>query len=632
MRKRIVLWSVLIVLLIISLPGIFERWESETANRTYEIAVPIEEIDELATNESLTLDESIRSLKEAGLTTISLSPLNLYDMEGRGIITIYTETDLADALRFIDDESFDPNRKGYYITKPELDHYNEILLDALHPEEVLIAGEPFYFIHEDTGFGLSTSIGYDTKAMKQIEKHDLQLILRLNNDTSQLANHVNSHMIDASITNKNDRTTNLLFIGDEIIGYPDTNQMNDLTNQLHDVRYRFYTVEFTNQLGLDTVAKNTDYNVIRLHSIHLENKTLNQNIEQAVRAVKERNIRTIFFHIQTTDNPIDNLDNASRFIEGVYDKIPASFQPGNPEPFKPIDLSTWGIMVVLAAGILFTYLASGTFSNKYIPLIAASSMLALALFYLLSDRLFLLQAFGLIIAVITPIFAVLSTSRSSANKISNITFQYLKAILISFIGILIVIGLLNGNAFITGFELFRGVKLVYILPLLFVSIFLFYKEGLNLVRKHGISILQAKVKYWHLLILLVIAAFGLYYMSRTGNAGSVSEIELMIRSTLEDVLYVRPRTKEFLIGFPFFILALYIMNKHSNFGKLLLIPATIGFLSMMNTFTHFHIPLHLSLLRTLYSIIFGYIIGLLFIYLYKLVAPAIIKVFKGRLS
>lgn len=631
MWKRIVLWGLLIILLLISLPGILQRWNSELKNDTFEIVAPFEDIEELTTNEHQSLDHAVRSLKDAGLTTISLEPLTLYTMEEKGILSLYNEMDLYHAVRFVDDGAIDPSKEGYYITVPEIDDYNDLLQETFNLEAITIAGEPFYFLPADTGIHLSTTIGYDKRALDLIEKHDLLSIFRVPNDTTDSANEANSRIVHTLLNQKGTKDSNILFFGQEVIGYPNIQLMRNLTEQLTNANYRFYSIEFVHQLGLSTVARNSNYDVIRLHSIDLNQKTLEQNIDQAVRAIKERNIRSIFLNIQTGD-PVDNLENATAFIQGIVDNVPDLFQLGSPEPFNAIHQSTFGVMIMLAAGILFTYLSAETFNNKWVRISGVIVMISLALLYLFSGRIILLQIFGLIISVITPIFAVLSTQKANVANIRDITIQYLRAILISFIGIMIVVGLLNGNAFITGFEVFRGVKLVYILPLLIVSIILFYNSGKKLLKSHGMNILQAEVKYWHVMIFVIIGVLLFYYISRTGNTGTVSDLELMIRNTLENILYVRPRIKEFLIGFPFFILALYVMNKYENIGKVLLILGTIGFLSMVNTFTHFHIPLYLSLLRTGYSIVFGYIIGLLFIYLYKLVEPAIVRTFKKGVS
>lgn len=561
MNKRIVLWGVLVVLLIFSLPEIVERWKTETDNHTYEIAVPFEEIRELTTNKNITIDHAIQSLKTAGLTAITLKPLTLNEIEYSDSNTIY-----------------------------------------------------------------------DKKAIEKIQEHNLQLVLRLNNNAPSLPHNINHLIVDSIIDNKTDAMSNILFTGEEVIGYPDITEMNDLTSKLHNAGFNFYTIEFSNQLGLQQVVKNTNYDVIRLHSIHLDDNTLQQNIHRAVRAVKERNIRSIFFHIQATDNPINNLENASAFIEGIHNKMPSTFHTGVPKPFQSIEITTMEKIIVLITGILFTYIAIGSLQKKWIQIFSGLAIFFLALLYLFSDQIILLQLFGLVIAITTPTYAVLSCINRETGSIKDISLKYLKAILINFIGIFIIVGLYNGNAFITGNEVFRGVKVLYILPLLIVGFLLFYKLGFQLIKDNGQSILQANVKYWHLLIIILFGAVFFYYISRTGNVGTVSEIELTVRNMLEELLYVRPRTKEFLIGFPLFILGLYIMHEHNRIGKILLIPGAIGFISMMNTFTHFHIPLYISLLRSVYSIILGYIIGILLIYLYKFSIRYITQAFKRRLS
>lgn len=207
---------------------------------------------------------------------------------------------------------------------------------------------------------------------------------------------------------------------------------------------------------------------------------------------------------------------------------------------------------------------------------------------------------------------------------SKILVQYVKAVAISLIGIIIVIGLLNGNAFMTGFAVFKGVKLVYLIPIMGVLLFTVIEinrlaeQNIKKSLSNTVTLLNKELKYWHVLLLVVVAGIGLFYISRTGNSGSVSDMELAFRQWLENTLYVRPRTKEFLIGFPFFILALYVMGINRKWGSILLVPGVIGFLSIVNTFTHLHIPVAVSVLRTLYSVSLGLVVGLVFILIFKI--------------
>ncbi|MFB7352436.1 DUF5693 family protein, partial [Bacillus thuringiensis] len=377
----------------------------------------------------------------------------------------------------------------------------------------------------------------------------------------------------------------------------------------------FYTIESNPLKGENKIAQMTDYNMIRLHSININRQTklkLNESIDRTTRAVKERNIRSIFYHIKTTGNAKENVEQTIDYLNGVHDAMPDHFQPGEPKLFDQVAVPAWVTAAVLVAGILFTFIVSDLIKWMPLRIAAAGFMTVLAIAYFILKSTLFLQAFALIIAVLAPTYAVIKSAQGS-TKMSKILVQYLKAVAISLIGIVIVIGLLNGNAFMTGFATFKGVKLVYLIPIMGVLLFTLIEinrladQNINKSLSNTVTLLNKELKYWHVLLLIVVAGIGLFYISRTGNSGSVSDLELAFRQWLENTLYVRPRTKEFLIGFPFFVLALYVMGINRKWGSILLVPGVIGFLSIVNTFTHLHIPVAVSVLRTLYSVSLGFV-------------------------
>ncbi|WP_234402415.1 DUF5693 family protein [Oceanobacillus damuensis] len=623
MKKWI--WGVLLLLLVLSAPGIIERWNIEEKNVTYELIVPFEQIYTMTDEEDMTLDKALSALKEAGMTSVSLEPTSLNDMEKQGIVSIFSDSQLEDTLlfsEFLDD--FNPELSGHYVTEPENPYYQEMIKEFFNPAEIMIGDIPFYFIEENDEFNHYTDFAYDELAIEKINEHGLAHLMRVENDESDL---VDQRITDQLIDLKDENTAVLLSSGTEIIGFDEETPNNQSPSMLSEAGYRFYSIEFNPIKGLARVAQNTDYNLIRLHSIDItrENLELDESIARTIRAVKERNIRSVFFHMpEVGESAEENLEAATSYLAGVQEQMPDHFKAGIPDPFDQISIPVWVTAVVLLAAIIFTYLAASVTRNPKLQLAAALFMVLLAGAYVLLDRIVLLQAFALIIAVITPIYAVLS-SASGSTKLGEITLSYLKAVGISIIGIIIVIGLLNGNGFITGVQGFRGVIMVYIVPIVFVSLVVLWTISKNLLQSaqmknalaQTVKLLQFEVRYWHLLVFAAIAGIGMFYIGRTGNFGMAFDLELIFRQWLEETLYVRPRTKEFLIGFPFFILALYVMGIDKKWGSILLIPGVIGFLSIMNTFTHFHIPLSISLLRTIYSVILGYLIGLLFIFIVK---------------
>jgi hypothetical protein len=112
--------------------------------------------------------------------------------------------------------------------------------------------------------------------------------------------------------------------------------------------------------------------------------------------------------------------------------------------------------------------------------------------------------------------------------------------------------------------------------------------------------------------LLVLLAVVLMLM-RTGNEapGAVSDIELRLRALLENLMNVRPRTKEFLIGHPALVLALMLLIQHRRaWLPLAMLLGAIGQVSVVNTFCHLHSPLAVSLLRVAWGAGLGVGLGL----------------------
>ncbi|KGA85136.1 hypothetical protein KQ41_00770 [Lysinibacillus fusiformis] len=623
MSKQKWLWGIIVLLLVVSSTGIMMRWNAEQSNDSYEIVIPFDEIQTADKNSDLTMDEILSSLKEAGLTTVSLEPLTLKEMEKQNLITVYKENDLAAQLLFTPyKDAVDRSKSGYYIRVPENADYQKLIKNSVEPEEVQIGEEAFYFLPTSNhNFDLKTPIGYDQPAMDVISKHGLGYVFKVENADNEVAN---DKLVNQLLALKDGSSGRLLGQGDEAIGFGQEDG-HQLVEKLSDAGYYFYTIESNPLKGESKIAQKTDYKMIRLHSININRQTklkLNESIDRTTRAVKERNIRSIFYHIKTTGNAKENVEQTIDYLNGVHDAMPDHFQPGEPKLFDKVVVPAWVTAAVLLAGILFTFIVSELV--KWLPLrfAAAGFMTVLAIAYFILKSTLFLQAFALIIAVLAPTYAVIKSAQGS-TKMSKILLQYLKAVAISLIGIVIVIGLLNGNAFMTGFATFKGVKLVYLIPIMGVLLFTLIEmnrladQNIKKSLSNTVTLLNKELKYWHVLLLIVVAGIGLFYISRTGNSGSVSDLELAFRQWLENTLYVRPRTKEFLIGFPFFVLALYVMGINRKWGSILLVPGVIGFLSIVNTFTHLHIPVAVSVLRTLYSVSLGFVIGLVFILIFK---------------
>src|SRR5690606_37412571 len=101
-------------------------------------------------------------------------------------------------------------------------------------------------------------------------------------------------------------------------------------------------------------------------------------------------------------------------------------------------------------------------------------------------------------------------------------------------------------------EEFRGVKAAYVLPLVLIAWGVAVPEPRRLLkhifrRRSWVSLFNVTVRLWQ--ILLAAAFLGLIAVPlfRSGNQGlPLVGVEAALREFLEENLFARPRTKEFL--------------------------------------------------------------------------------------
>jgi hypothetical protein len=128
------------------------------------------------------------------------------------------------------------------------------------------------------------------------------------------------------------------------------------------------------------------------------------------------------------------------------------------------------------------------------------------------------------------------------------------------------------------------------------------------------AIWNTRLEIKHLVIAGAVLSAAVIIFVRSGNgAADWMTPEQGFRQLLENSLFVRPRTKEFLLGHPLLLLGFYFKNPW------LILAGMIGQVSIINTFMHAHSPLIISLARTLYGMLFGTAIGIAIIEAYKFV-------------
>lgn len=155
---------------------------------------------------------------------------------------------------------------------------------------------------------------------------------------------------------------------------------------------------------------------------------------------------------------------------------------------------------------------------------------------------------------------------------------------------------LSGTDYYMYFSSFRGVKISLVIPPVF-SVFAY-------IKLYGFTGIKFNINIKNAIVLFVISAFGIIcaylYILRSGNSVA-SDFEINFRNTLDSLMGIRPRTKEFLIGWP--SLALFVWyaknTKQSLIPLVLVVGVGILVSSCFNSFCHVFTKVSFIYLRTL---------------------------------
>ncbi|AIY06324.1 hypothetical protein Plano_2359 [Planococcus sp. PAMC 21323] len=631
-----VLIGILLVALLLTIPTIVQRVQIEESNKSIETIVPYKAtVDWMIEDPSLTLDQILSDFKNTGVQSISLEPDTVSSLERKRLITAVSTSRMQEYLLLTQQDLLEEpfTRPGLFIHSNASYDFEKVTEGYFEDQHTFTMNDDEYlFIPGDAGTILSTPVSYDREVIKTVLDADMMVIPRIGNysEEAQL-----ERVKEDLLAIKQPGIDKVLFSGGEVPFNSDPDGLKNFGEQLNTAGYELMHIEFTEQNGFNQLAYLNDLNLVRLHSLGVTEDNITESAEKIVRAAKERNLRAFFLNIDQKkyEQALPVLQNLQAEVDL---DLPASFARGDSRIFETYSVPLWQTVMALFGIVAFlTLAAQSVFQNKKLTLFALSGSALFALLYLVIQQSIILKALALAVAITAPIWAVLL--KKEPQKKRYMVKSYAQAVGIAAIGIWLIVVLLSGNQYILGIDLFRGVSLIYIVPIAVVAGYAIWinikhlsKINAGYWRSLIETFLKASVIYWHIIVIAILSGIALYYFSRTGNDGQAPEIELQIRALLEQILYVRPRTKEFLIGFPLFVLALHIAKSYPKAYYFLLIPGVIGFLSLVNTFTHLHIPLLISLLRSGYSIVFGLIIGLVLIWLYENVWKKIVTIIRVR--
>jgi hypothetical protein len=175
---------------------------------------------------------------------------------------------------------------------------------------------------------------------------------------------------------------------------------------------------------------------------------------------------------------------------------------------------------------------------------------------------------------------------------------------------LLVAALLSQWSFMMAVTTFLGVKVAHVAPALLVGFWLAFAgrsggwpERLRDMREW----VGQPLRLGAALTILVLGAGAILLLARTGNVSvPLSGAEQQLRVALEGWLVARPRTKEFLLGYPALVLAGLTAAWGWRAAVLpLAMVGAIGTAGAINSFSHLHTPLIYTIWRTANALLLG---------------------------
>ncbi|MBU1866965.1 MAG: hypothetical protein KKD13_00615, partial [Candidatus Margulisbacteria bacterium] len=414
----------------------------------------------------------------------------------------------------------------------------------------------------------------------------------------------------------------IIFDGEEILGYPEG--ITSLAEALKKFRIGYGFVEIVKQDGDVQLKRLMEGRVVRVHSVpkdELKKLEKAEVLGRYLRAVRERQVKLLyvrpFLPPQIDALPVEfNL----RFFSDLKNKLAgAKITIGGSKELAPLNMTKWQIVMIGWGVVVGAILLLNAFILLPLWALAILILAGANLLLFLAPEIVLLQkilAFGA--AVIFPSLAVISSAKRLDRQRGFVFLQVLlfffRTMVITALGIIFLAGLLADSKYMSGSMVFPAVKAALVLPMMIVAAYFLFKGGdLNLWQR-GKELLRTQISVAHLLVgFILLAALGVF-IARSGNFSlPVPGAEKIFRNWLEMVLFVRPRTKEFLVGYPFLFLAAvyYLKTKDWNWLWVLMAIGTIAPVSVTNTFSHIHTPLAISIIRTANGLVLGLIFGII---------------------
>jgi len=474
----------------------------------------------------------------------------------------------------------------------------------------------------------------DTTFVEKINRHGLQIILNIDS-----LSHSKSYYKDLESIVQKYKIKYLLFYNTFKENDDKINQNRDENiEQLRSLIVRhdlvFFLVENREQTGymsisgVDSLISGTNYRINRAFSISnyfSRIKTPQDASMIWLRAVMDRNIRMVLIEpiypskdYAFKNHISDTLDASKQLYELLHLKgfvANGSIQQLNPNtPGMPFNIFII-INIIVSIALILDY---SKINERWILifLLTMPFFLSILIFGVIRPDTNIWAAFAASITYpsLSSIVLLNSMKNVSKNIIKLICLSLLRIFSINGIGVCIVIASMCDVRYLMGLVNYNLVIPAFIIPLVVFSIsFIIAHPIYKKIVKQFINKGFLRFVFSNLIYIFIGSIFITIYLLRSGNYNILPEFnaELEVRKLLELTMSARPRTKEFIVGYPCLFAFLFLYTKKVSYKVLCFLgtfSSIIG-ISIINSFCHGFTPVITSLNRTFNGLLLGIITG-----------------------
>lgn len=674
-------WLIALIILglLASLTINWQRHTVEQANATVEMVMEYEDIMELAQMEGAEPAGLFQQFKAAGITSLAVYETTLEKLNKSGKLTALPGADILhqDRTGMLTDPFWRSLIAGgrvlaedVYIVGQDKQVFAEVMSDLerrLGPDRVTQLAEgdrPVLAVKANFEKVVKWNLGLPSDELKAVDNLGFYIVARPTNYTKVTADDVNA-VFQRLASAKN--LSAIMFSGDEVLGYPDmlpltVSHFKERQITLAMIEHPLQ-LQFLKQEGLTQVATAIDYQVARVYAIPKDEQPklkMRDAIQRWAVTDQERNIRINLMRKYDKPEPGKTLVETNlQYISDTKAALLAEgFVMGKAAIYQPYFAAPWLLALIVlgatAAGVLFLSQVY-PFAARWQYLLTGLIAILLIFPVLKGGGTLSRQMAALASAIIFPVLAMTwqldrwrkqeaAGQFAGSVGIGRIITAGIGALIattcLSLIGGLYVGAVLSDVRFFLEMEIYRGVKLTFVAPLILVTVIYLTRynvfDKVQTVNARGLwrqltGIMEHPVTIKILCLFGAAAVVAWIFIGRSGHTAGVPvpAIELKLRALLEQAMYARPRSKEFLIGHPAFLLAaMAIYQQWPRLAQfLLIVAATLAQGSLVETFAHLRTPVLMSTIRGLDGLLLGAVIGaaaVIGVYVIQLIAARLV--------